>query len=519
MSRPGVEVYSSAATPPQGVPTDTSVAFVVGEAQQGPLDQPTRITSLDDFTAVYGARVTGVESYDSLDAAFHEGLSTAYFMRMADAGAKVATASAAAIVAGNTLDAANAGAWGNSLKLDVAAISTTQSTTFGADEDDGDGGTTTNGDGSDAPQRSALLTFPDAEAGGPTFIATVTQAGKIVQVSQPLATRRDLSSFLQQASYLTLTGPDSDDPIAAGSVTPAGGADGTMPVTDATVLPNALLLMPKELGPGQLLAPGKTDGESHAALLAAAAGSNRVALLDGNPDDTPQALISAAAALRGAEEDRYGSLWAPWAVIPGIAPGTSRTVPWSAIQAGLCARNDRAGNPNQAAAGSWGQSVYAIGLTETFSPADCEAMLYAGVDTARSVYGTIEAYAFRTLVDPNGPRSGWRELNHARLNMAIVADSEAIGQDFVFSQLDGRGHTIASFGGQLAGMLIDFYNADALFGDDPTQAFQVNVGPAVNTDANLADGILKAVLTVRMSPHAELVQIYIVKQPITVALV
>jgi hypothetical protein len=71
-------------------------------------------------------------------------------------------------------------------------------------------------------------------------------------------------------------------------------------------------------------------------------------------------------------------------------------------------------------------------------------------------------------------------------------------------------------------MLTQFYNDGALFAepgtDDPTTAFEVNVGPAVNTPVTMADGRLCAVLSVRMSPHAELVQIQIVKYAITVAL-
>lgn len=521
MSRPGVEIYSSASAPPQGVPTDTSVAFIVGEALQGPADHATRLTSLDDFTRVYGARIPGIESYDAVDAYFHEGGTTAYFMRLAD-GAVAAEADAAVIVAGNTVSATSPGAWGNTLELDVVlapAGVTTQAT-----PDNPDGGEAPRKRKAKAPERptSELLTYPEAEAAGDTFLATVKFGGKIVQTSRPLETRRDLSTFVQQADYVTLDGPDNDDPLAAGTATLAGGTDGTMPV-DGPSLVDALALIPTELGPGQLLAPGRFDFATHAALLSHCGANdgenNRVALCDAGPTDDADACISLAANLRGVDEDRYGSLWAPWATIPGIAPGTSRTVPWSAVQAALCARNDAAGNANQAAAGSWGEAVYATGLTNTFTKAEMETMLYGGVDTARTVYGSVQAYAFRTLVDPAGPRAGWRELNHARLNMAIVANAEVVGQDFVFSQLDGRGHTIKAYEGDLLGMLGSFYDDDALFGDTPDDAYTVNTGPAVNTLANLADGVLKAVLSVRMSPHAELVQIYIVKQDITVALV
>ena len=511
MSRPGVEVTSAASAPPLGVPTDTSVAFVIGEAQMGPTDRPTRLTSLTDFTTTYGDRITGVESYDALDTYFHEGGATAYFLRLSD-GAAAATADATSIVAGNTLDAANPGAWGDGLKLDVVTTpgGTTQSSKSSKSKSSG------NGNGA---QRSALLTYPEQHAPGDTFMATVSLGGKAVQTSQPMTTQDELAQFLSSGPYLTITGSDGSAAIAAGSVTLAGGDDGTVPVTDAGALADALAVINPELGPGQVLAPGRSTMDDHAALLAHAAATNRYAILDGGVHDDALALQSAAELLRGADEDRYGMLWGPWAVVPGLAPGTSRTVPWSPVQAALCARNDLAGNPNQAAAGSFGQTQWVTDLTQRFTPAECETLLYAGVDTARSVYGTIEAYAFRSLSDPAGNNQAWVQANYGRLAMAIVAEGEATGEDFVFSQIDGRGLDIAAFGGALAGDLITFYNAGALYGDDSTEAFVVNVGPAVNTPAKLADGVLSAVVSVRMSPHAELVQIQIVKQPITVSLV
>jgi phage tail sheath protein FI len=500
MSRPGVEVTSAAAAPPVGVPTDTSVVFMVGEATQGPVDAPTRITSLDGFQSVYGDRIAGCEGYDSVDAYFHEGGTAAYFQRLTD-GAALASGDAASVVAGNTVQAASPGAWANALELDVVSAPALSK--------------------SKQPEQSELLTY-EPKAGSPGFLATIKLGGSAVSTSAELYTRRDLSNYLQASAYLRLVGPDSDDPLAVGTVVLTGGDDGVVPVADVQALPAALDLINPELGPGQLCAPGKTALSDHAALLSSAAATNRYALLDCDPDDDALAAQAKVASLRGALEDRFGMLWAPWAVVPGIAPGTRRTVPWSAIQAGLIARNDAAGNPNQAAAGSWGISQYALDLSETYSASDMEDMLYAGVCTARRVYGGIEAYAFRSLVDPAGQRAQWVQANHGRLAMAIVAESEAVGQDFVFSQIDGRGLTIAAFNGALAAVCKGFYDDGALYAEpgsnDPSTAFVVNTGPAVNTPDKLADGILSAVISVRMSPHAELVQITIVKYPITVTL-
>jgi hypothetical protein len=508
MSRPGVEVTSAASAPPVGVPTDTSVAFIVAEAAMGPTDLPTRVTSMDQFAATYGGRVPGTYGYDALDAAFHEGLGSAYFLRVSDGGV-VATKDATALTtAASVINAANPGAWANGLVVTTVTTPALAATDAGKSSKDKSAG----------PQRSSLLTYdtPETQAGG-TFMATVALGGKVVQTSLPLTTAQDLANFLSQGNYARLTGFTPTSLVAAGSVTLAGGANGTLPM-GSSALANALdNYLPAELGPGQVYAPGRTTLNDHAALLVHASTHNRVAFLDGGVGDDNTILTSMAASLRGSLEDRYGSLWGPWAVIPGIAPGTTRQVPWGALQLGIVARNDATGHVNQAGAGSHGESRYAVDLVQTFTEQEMEDLLYAGVNTARRIYGAIEAYAFRTLVDPAGVRSGWRELNHARLNMAIVAQSEAVGEDYVFGQIDGRGHLISAFGGALAGMLIGFFNDDALFGDDATEAFVVNVGASVNTPAKLADGILSAVLSVRMSPHAELVQIQIVKVPITVA--
>jgi hypothetical protein len=509
MSRPGVEVTSSASAPAAGVPTDTGVGFLVNEFAQGPTDRPTRVTSLDELTATYGPRLAAWPyGYDGADVYFHEGGGVLYVQRITDSDAAAATGDLSAVTgAAATANAANAGEWGNGLVVEVVATP------------GGNGvGTRSSKGKSNGPQQASLLTY-DTLAGPGANMATVSLDGSIVQTSVPIDTVQDLVDFLNSGEYVVVSNvANPTDALVVGTAPFTGGVDGTVPASGADSLPNALAAMVKELGPGQVFAPGHSSVEDHGAILAHCAGANRVALLDGARTDGPQELSAGATALRGAQEDRYGSLWGPWAVAPGLALGTTRVVPWSAVQAALCARVDRAGNPNQAAAGQWGECQYITDLDQTFTPDECEALLYAGVDTARNVYGEIQAYAYRTLADPAGPRAEWRELNWSRLNMALVAEGTAVAQDYVFSQLDGRGHTIAAFGGGLTGICVKYYAMDALFGDDPTEAFAVNVGPQVNTIDKLADGILSAVLLVRMSPHAELVRVDIVKESVTVAL-
>jgi hypothetical protein len=138
----------------------------------------------------------------------------------------------------------------------------------------------------------------------------------------------------------------------------------TSPVL-ATTADAALALFTSDYGPGQVLAPGRTTTQGYKDLLAHADAFKRVALLDGADTHTVATLTSAASGLNGQTGDRFGGLFAPWAIVPGLAPGTTRTVPYSAIQAGLIARSDAKGaNPNVAAAGSNGIPRYAVDLSK-----------------------------------------------------------------------------------------------------------------------------------------------------------
>jgi hypothetical protein len=57
--------------------------------------------------------------------------------------------------------------------------------------------------------------------------------------------------------------------------------------------------------------------------------------------------------------------------------------------------------------------------------------------------------------------------------------------------------------------------AGSLFGEVPDDAFFVDVGPTVNTNATIQNNELNAVITVRMSPFGEEINIEIVKLLLT----
>ena len=88
--RPGVAVISRANPAADGVPTDTTVGFIVGEASQGPVGTPTLVNSLDQHVGIYGGRLAvSPYLYDGVEMFFREGGGSLYVSRLAE-GAAVA---------------------------------------------------------------------------------------------------------------------------------------------------------------------------------------------------------------------------------------------------------------------------------------------------------------------------------------------------------------------------------------------------------------------------------------------
>jgi hypothetical protein len=340
---------------------------------------------------------------------------------------------------------------------------------------------------------------------GMAFLVGATETGADVKTVQ---------SFLQYTTEFGARAGFVETYDAAEAFFQEGGAKLTvarMATGDDAGLDAALALLTKDLGPGQVFVANSVVGDAaatHTALLDHAAATNRIALLHAAPDATAAELEAVADGLSATVNARYGALFAPAAVCPGVTSAATRDVPFSALEAGIMARNDASYTPNVASAGANGQSRFAVDLTARFTDAERESLNDSGVDIARIVYGGVRAYGYRTLASED---TGWHLLSNARLNMEIVAKAEEIGERYLFTQIDGRRVTISQFGADLSGMLVPYYEAGSLFGDSVDDAFYVDVGPAVNTLESIAAGNLRAIVGLRMSPFAEFVVIEIVK--------
>jgi hypothetical protein len=429
---------------------------------------------MSDFERIFGSRLTTSYLYDALDTFFHEGGGMAVVSRVVST-----TATKATLALGTSLNitAESVGAWGNRLKVAVLV--------------------------------------PAAAGYRLQVVETVSGVDIIRETSPDLATQQAGVDWAATSYYIRAAlGAGGAIPTTAAAASLATGTDGGAIVVGEWQ--TALDLMTADFGPGQVSMPGKSDAASHAQLLAHARLLTRTAYLD--PPDTPtlSTLTSATSAARGTGNARWGALFAPWVVVPGYIAGTLRTVPPSAFIAGVTARSDALyGNANIPAAGENGSAQWAIDVSQLgWSDNDRSTLLGASVNCIRNFHGGVLNYGWRSLVDSiTDPQ--WIDLGNVRLYMQIASQADQIAETFVLRQIDGQGITITSFGGALVSMLMPFFEAGALYGSTADEAFAVNVGPQVNTPERIANRELRGIITVRMSPPAELVTIEIVKVAIT----
>jgi phage tail sheath protein FI len=476
--RPGVNVTLRSSPPARSAPTDTGVWFVAGTTDAGPV-APTFIQSMSDFTRIFGARVSYSVLYDAIDTYFREGGASAYIARVVGPGAVTASKNLLDASAGVSLiiSALGPGASGNNTKIGVRA----------------------------------------GQAGGSFVLFVQDVNNNEVETSPDLLTQAAAILWAQNSSYIRATiGASALNPAVVAASALAGGNDDRNNITDAQ-WQAALDSLTPDFGPGQVSSPGRTTDVGHQQLVDHAGKHRRVAILDAPDTPTVNTLLASATGARTGSQ-KFASMFWPWLIVPGVVTGTTRSVPPSALVAGLCSRNDSAGmGADQAAAGDAGVSIFASDLSQQPVSDTVRGQLnVGGIDVIREMFGGVRVYGWRSLVDPNA-EPDWVNFGCARLYMSIAANAQNIAEGFLFDKIDGQGRTIAAFNGALSGLLQNYYNVGDLFGASASDAFFVDTGPQVNTPTTIANHELHAVLNVRMSEFAEMVQIEIYKKPITEA--
>ena len=298
-----------------GLSAGTGVAFVAGVTDQGPgANGPAfvQVGSLGQYTSTFGARSTSsAVLYDWLDEYFADGGQLAYVARVSDGTAATASLSLNDASGHPTVEvsALSAGIDGNGIYVSVE------------------------------------------NGGSEISIEILDNTGDVLETDGPFSTTQAL--FASASEYVTFTqatgsGNTTALPASVTNQHLTGGLDAS-DLTAASYV-SALDNFPKSLGAGTVALPGQTSVTAWTGLLAHAQANNRFAVLD-MADSTVVATIVSAAEALSVSNERYGMFIQGSLLLPGLAPGTTRTVPGSAAVAALRGRVGAGSNQNVAPCG------------------------------------------------------------------------------------------------------------------------------------------------------------------------
>lgn len=559
--RVGVLIQASSIPPASSNPYNTATAFMVGYGDTGLVGTPVKCRTINDVANVIGARSsTNSQLYDAADVYFRENGSALYLSRVVGPTTTLATLTLndglavpkPSVVITAKYPTVSALVYDATVTQTAAATftaTTATNTTLSAISSFANlaVGTLITGTGvaagtyiasiNVAAQTATLSTATTASASGVTitpytFTVTVTDtSGQFpTETHGPYANTAalyaDTSSLMVTFSQSAASGFTVNSPAVISATALTGGTDnrGSATLTNWT---NALNAIPRTLGPGQVSAPGQTNTTLNgiwSALDTHANAKNRFAVKDTDDGQTAATIVTDIGTYGTAATAGWGEFHAGNLTAPGVTAGTTRSIPPSAVVSALCSQADATGNPGQAPAGEGFSLNYCTGFSGVngaplYGQADIDTLNAAGVNTWNNVFNVLQSYgAVSPVPQTTDPVYWW--YPHARLRMAITALFELLAQPFMFSTLDGKGHDIAAFAGDLAAGLGPLVTNGAISTLAPDgsqdQGFVIDTSP--NTPTTMGLGQLLANVSYRPSPGAQLIEIQLIAVATTASL-
>lgn len=487
---PGVVVNTGVRVGPSGTTTaPASTFFVVGEAERGPTDAPQLVRSMTEYDKYFGGYTASGVLYQHLQTFFEEGGTRAYVLRVLNSTATAGdldldgrTSTGVAL----SLVAANGGTWSTKLSIEIE-------------------------DGIVAS----------------TYRVSVLYDGALVYKTPEVASNAAAATALNaNVSHLLTATAGANNSFPAVTTTPeafGAGTENLASITDANVV-TALELFGEELGAGAISAPSRNGTTVWNGLRDHAVANRRIAVCAfdeaDDVDDAKTAAAGYAGATVGAQSDAsHMAFYWPWVKVPDGAGGTRTISPESFVAAARAKAHESSG-PWRPGAGIISSSSFATGLSTAVTKATGEALDNARVNALRVVEGTVRVYGARSV---SADETNWRFITYRDTINLITVQSEASLEKYVFSVIDGRKSIFAKVSSELVTILEDVRSKGGVFesvGEDGQlidRGYSVEVSDAINPTTDLASGIVRARVGVRVSSVADIITVIITKSALTTA--
>jgi hypothetical protein len=501
---PGVVVTTAVRTGPTVANVAPSATFfVAGITERGPVDRAVLVTSLTEFEDYYGGFVSYGFVHQQVQTFFEEGGARCYIGRTVGAspGATSSNTSTGVLAlaepAGTavTLTASGPGDWSANLKVTVTQLG--------------------------AANSRAVKFFLNNEQVYST--GECANAAVIVNKinSSPIAARYATATLSagKDATFLTVV----STPTALSS-----GSDNRTNIT-LTNYSNALALFTDDLGSGAVALPGVAGSSGtattlaiHTALIAHANTNSRIALCS-----FPSTFVSTDAIAQmsnyGLADDssEHSAFFWPW-VTANRAVNTPMTISPEGYVAAKRSVTFNAIGPWAPYAGLTSEASFITGLAATTGKTIGDALDAARVNALRIINGRVRIYGARSA---SSDEDNFRYITAQEMINYIVVEAQNRLEDLVFSTIDGRGSLFGQVDARLRALLDPIRTAGGLYeafdslGNRIDYGYTVVVNEAINPVSQLAGGLIKAKVGVRVSSIGDQIQVEVTKSNLTASVV
>lgn len=484
---PGIVVNTSVRTGPSTINQAPSATwFVVGETERGPSGEAKMVTSLSDYESVFGGYVSYGNVHQQVQTFFEEGGAEVYVSRVVGASASAGQLALPNTTSGNAavLTAVGEGEWSQNLSAQVISL----------------------GNGKN------LKLFLNNEL--------VYATGEVAD-AEALVNRVNSSS--NAAKYVTAavgTGLLANLSLATFS---AGVNDRTLIDDDSFI--DALDDFGYDFGAGAVSIPGIVTAANatdiHTAILEHCKDNHRVAILSTPEDFTAGEAGDHAESLASDPYTEYGALFWPWVKMTRDNGALLNISPEGYVAAKRSVAHNRVG-AWAAYAGAVTESRFINGIVAPVTKVTGDALDESRVNALRVINGRVRVYGARSL---SNDEENYRFLNSREMLNYIVNQSERALEDLVFSAIDGRSALFTRVKGRLTALLEPIRIAGGLYeafdatGRRIDYGYSVQVNDAINPLSQLAGGLVKARVGVRISSIGDQIQVDVTKSNLTASVV
>jgi len=478
---PGVSIQTGVRVGPNAATSvETSQIFIVGKTERGPISTAKLVTSLEEYKAIYGGYVSYSFTQPVIESFFEEGGTRAWICRVCGASPTTGTLAllGAASAASFSVTANGPGAWSSGIKVQII--------------NPGTGG----GDFIVKIFDNDVLKFSTGNC------TTVLQAvGRIN--SSPVASK-----------IVTAAATGTALPVNLAATALSAGDDNEEVVANADYVSNLTNFL-ESYGTGVVMCAETENTTVQTGLATHANAFNRLAFINSSvSDSTANAQADGYALAAAGSNTEHVAYFYPWVYVPTSVPGVNRAIPPVGYAAGKRAVAHAQIGAHKPGAGLISIAQFVNGVVADVDKATGDALDEAYVNAIRIINNTIRIYGARSCSSDTG---NFRYITAQDVVNQVVVEANRSLEDLLFSVIDGRNTVFAAVEAKLFGILEPLRLNGALFEAFDNNGKRIDFGYTVKCDASLnptsqlADGLIKARVGLRVSGVGDKIEVEIIK--------